>query len=47
MMAGMGNIEPLCACRKLTDCPELECVCRGGYSEPPICNPVCEFEVGI
>ena len=44
---GDGDIEPLCACRKLTDCPELECVCRGGYSEPPICNPVCEFEVGI
>lgn len=45
--SGDGDVEPLCVCRKLENCPELECGCRGIYEEPPICNPVCEFGVEI
>lgn len=44
---GGNNIEPLCACKKLSSCPELACICRGGYQEPPICSPVCEFSVDL
>ena len=44
---GGDNIEPLCACKKLSSCPELACGCRGAYQDPPICNPVCEFSIGL
>lgn len=44
---GGDNIEPLCACKKLSSCPELACLCRGGYQEPPICSPVCEFSLDL
>ena len=46
---GDGDIEPLCACKKLENCPELKCVCRGAYNEPDIevCNPICENVVEL
>lgn len=27
-----------CGCNKIPSCPNLECGCKGGYVEPPICE---------
>ena len=44
---GGDNIASRCLLKNLESCPELECICRGGYQEPPVCSPVCEFSIGL
>ena len=38
-LAGDGDNELArgCACKKIGSCPELQCGCKGEFSDPPFC----------